>query len=545
MNKILIWVGAEISEGYPANLPNTRELVLYMVERLYGKPAMKVFQNRLAQYNALMRKLNHNTSSLIYPDILISQWGRIKAVHVNAGIASFLHTPYNLNHSLLAMLLSKGVSIITTNMDLCIEHAYEALMEGTDSLKRVEMEGGVAIYKGENKDCGTIYHLHGTAEDATSLGGVVEAGKPYFSRAFRDKLKQWMQEEYMLYCCGYDCSDVYDVNMLFYYLEKYLPEIKWSVNVVGYGKKRELSCHLRKIGLCFKKVNLLCEKTNDVFVSLYMDRSGETEAEIRRKVCQMVRSQPAAVNHWQQEIDTALAALEEYKDILLLHINQVLGVPVEEMDAEIYSRLEAMPESHKNMYTSLMFRYSYDLIPIYGYGMPPGLEEQRILGEELLRLCRDEYNIMNERIEMLTQLVDKMQQDYLSALRRKTLTIKWENEAEELLEDIEEILPKEEGGRFLEIPKNNCRDFADLYRLRAAVRAVCYNDETKIDCIKLDLQYSYMYCSQSANWSATLKTLNYASFCYLCFYYKYGKKSFYDKAQQYKTLRKKQESEKS
>lgn len=106
MDKTLIWVGAEISKELPTNLPDTNELVQYMIEVIYGKSALQTFNNRIAEYNTFIHEIKRGVGNLIYPDVLISHWSRIKAVNINAGVASYLNASYNLNHCYLAMLLS-------------------------------------------------------------------------------------------------------------------------------------------------------------------------------------------------------------------------------------------------------------------------------------------------------------------------------------------------------------------------------------------------------------------------------------------------------
>jgi len=545
MDKILIWVGAEISNELPTNLPKTDELVRCMIETLCGKSGLQAFNHRIAEYNAFMHQITRSTRNVVYPDILISQFSRIKAVNINTGIASYLQASYNLNHCYLAMLLSIGATIITTNMDLCIEHAYEAFMHGADKMLLTEYENGVAIYSGTNPKSGKVYHIHGTAENTHSLGGSIEIGRNYFSKTFRDNMKDWMLGDFKLYILGYDGRDIYDVVLFLLCLKCHLKNINWVANVVSTKFRKEQPYPIKKIMECFKDSSIIRAQINEFCRDLYAQKSQQSSESVEKEAFGILYNQNFVVVDWRKAVKEALLKAEEYKDIMLLYINQTVGVPVDELDPEIYNRLELMPEPYKNMYTSLMFRYSHDLISVYGYNLSEDKllgYERPLFGQELLQLCKYGYNIVNHQIVKITEIVDKMQEDYLSALRRKTLTVRWENEAEELLEDIEDMLPSKINGRILEVPKNNYHEFAALYRLRAAVCAINHKEEEDIEAVKLDLRISFINCSQAANWHGVLKTLSYGSFCYLCFYYKYGKKSYYDKAQQYKSLRKKEKA---
>ena len=547
MNKTLLWVGEKINKESPTNLPDVNELAQYMVKVNWGESALQTFKNRIAEYNHLIHEINCSVGDFVYSDMLISQWGKIKAVNINEGVASFLQAPFNTMHCYLAMLLSEGATIITTNMDLCIEHAYNFFMNETDKMILTEHENGVAIYSGEHGKSGKIYHIHGTAEHTYALGGSIEIGQNYFSKTFRDRLREWMIGDYNLYILGYEFRDIYDVYVYINYQKRQLKNVNWIANVVSTKFRKEQPYHVKGIRKCFKESNLIRKKRSDFCRDLYIKTTNQSQEEVEDKVLYLVEYQKSLKANWKQEVKRVLKSAEEYKDIMLLYVNQSVGVPVDEMDPMIYNRIEVMPEAYKNMYTSLMFRYMHDLIPIYGYNLNENKlndAERTLFGEELLKLCKDGNNQMNIYIMNLNNIVDKMQEEYLCALRRRTLTDEFEKKAKELLEEIENMLPQEIKGRFLKTPKNNYRDFADLYRLRAGIRAIICDDVRIIKEIDFDLQRAFLYCSQTANRFTMLKTLSYASFCYFCFYYKYGKKSFYDKAQRFKSLGKKQEENK-
>ena len=327
-----------------------------------------------------------------------------------------------------------------------------------------------------------------------------------------------------------------------------MKNINWIANIVSTKFRKEQPYPIKQVIRCFKDSIVIRAQLNDFCKDLYAKMSKQSLKIVEREAFHILYNQDFVMSDWRQAVKESLVQAEEYKDIILLYINQTLGVPVGEMDPDIYNRLELMPGPYKTMYTSLMLRYSHDLISVYGYNLSDDslMQYKRpLFGQELFHLCKDGYNVVDHQIIKMVQIMDKMQEDYLSALRRKTLTIKWENEAEELLEDIQDMLPAERNGRLLEIPKNNYHEYSVLYRLRAAVRAIDNREEKDLEAVKLDLRHSLMFCSQSANWHGVLKTLNYGIFCYLCFYYKYGKKSYYDKAQQYKTLRKKYKGKRS
>lgn len=546
MDKILLWVGDYCSKKSPTNLPDGSELVDYMIEEIWGESALQTFKNRITSYNAFIHKINGSFGNFLYSDYLISQWGRIKTVNIHAGVSSFLKAPYNEGHCYLAMLLSKGATIITTNMDLCIEDAYNDFMEGTDRMALSEYEGGVAIYSGNRKESGCIYHIHGSAQNTFSLGGRIEIGTHYFSKTFRGKMKEWMSENYELYGLGYDFRDIYDVNIFIGYLERQLKEVNWKANIVTTKFRKEQPYPLRGMLTYFEHSNFIRKNTIKFCKDLYMEKTNRSLEEVEESVLSMLHNQKKSKINWKVEVKKGLKNIGPYRDIMLLYVNQSLGVLVEDLEPDIFERLQQMPEAYRTMYMSLMFRYRHDLIPMYGYQLEETQlleqkEEEKIFGEELLRLSQDEYNKINPIILELCDQMNKIQVEYFNALRRKTVTISLERKAKELLDEVNQILPEEKNGRILKIPKNNYRDFSDLYRLRGVLWTICSQTIEEIKEIELNLQASLMYSSQSGNRQGVLKTLQYSSFCYFCFYYKYGKKSFYDKGQRLKSLEKKQQ----
>lgn len=530
--KLLLWIGDEISKAAPTCLPRREELFNYQVEISCGKTALQAIRKTHKVYNEFLFQISKSLGCTIYPEQMLRQWGKIEAVHMNQGIEGFLKTPYNLYHCYIAMLLSEGIDVITVNYDLCIEHAYEILQEGRDAMTLWEHENGVYIYAGRDERAGKIYHIHGSAENPGDVGPVLSVDDLYFSNTFRSKIHEWMENEYMVYFLGYSGKDLFDVNM---YLDIYhkKADIKWRGAFVSMYPRKEQPKQVKNLLKLFADNKIVCQEEGEVLSELARKIRKCSQQDVKEKALDMMKKNSFGLVCWKKHFYKELVRGRKYKDIIMLHINQALGIPVEAMDSNIMKRLNQMSLHNQNMYESLMLRYQYDLTPAYGYTVRPVEETvgyNDILEQELIHLCNDGYNQENSEIGKIAVAVEKIQRDYEFCLRRHMDGTRLENEAEELIEDIEDML-------LLELPMVNHKNKAILYRVRGAARAIyAFGEAEELKAVEKDLCNAYMYSSQSANMQGICKTMECASFCYLSFYYKCGKKSYYDKSQRLKTL---------
>lgn len=539
-DKTILWVGPDLSKASPTCLPDGKEQFEYMSEVLFGASALQKINHKIDAYNNFIHEIDCNIGRVLYSDVMISHWNKIKAVDVNAGLHNFVNAPFNQYHCYLAMFLAEGAHIITTNIDLCIEKAYEALMDGKVKMNLKEHDNSVYIYESADKKAGKIFHIHGTAENSRDVGGNLRIGEEYFSKAFRESIYCFMNEGYEVYYLGYDCRDIYDVNIYINYQSKQVNKLRWKGNVVSTKFRKDQPQNMKKMLKTFVENAVIRQETVDFLKESYAKIKPCLPQEAEGIINELLCKQSAKDFEWKPQIKLELNKVKPYKDIILLYINQILGVRVDEIDLGIYERLEEMSVDTKNMYASLLFRFQYNLIADYGYcTQTVNMEkEEGNFYRELIILSENPYNRRNKDIIDLKEQIEEMQEGYISALRRKTETTRWENEAEEMLEDIEVLLLLEQPDKVEVIPVNNYIDYAQLYRLRAAVRTMYCNDKDAVQHIQEDLCKVYIYNSQSADIHGILETLRYASFCYSSFYYKFGKKSYYDKAQKFKTLRK-------
>lgn len=533
--KLLLWIGDEISKAAPTCLPGGEELFNHQVEMSCGKNALQVIRRTHQVYNELLFQVNKSMGCIIYPEQMLRQWGKIQAVHLNQGVEGFLKMPYNLYHCYIAMLLAEGMDVITVNYDLCIEHAYEVYTGGTDRMTLREHENGVYIYAGEREKAGKVYHIHGSAENPGDIGPVLSVDDLYFSNTFRRKMHEWMENDYMVYFLGYSGKDLFDVNM---YLDIYhkRAEIRWKGAFVSQIPRKEQPKQVKNLLKLFYDNQIICQPDIIFLQELAKKVKRSTHREVKEEAYALMKNNSYEPVCWKDAFHNELVKARSYKDIIMLHINQALGISVEAMDPAIMKRLNKMSLENQNMYESLMLRYQYDLIPAYGYSISPihkAAGKDDIIERELIHLCNDGYNQDNREIGKIALIVEKIQREYEFSLRRHTDGTKLENEAEELIEDIEDLL-------LLELPMVNHKNKAILYRVRGVARAIyAFGEAEELKAIEKDLCNAYMYSSQSANMQGICKTMESGSFCYLSFYYKSGKKSYYDKSQRLKTLRRK------
>ncbi|MEG1992326.1 MAG: SIR2 family protein [Acetivibrio sp.] len=532
IDKIILWVGSKVGKKAPSYLPDENEIFEYMAENLFGKKGLQKIKDKVQEFNECIHQIDCNVEEVIYPKNVIGQWSKIQIVEVNAGLGILQEAPFNINHIYLAMLLAEGVNIITTNIDLCIEKAYSAWMKEKDCMKLSQCENGVYLYKGSNKKAGTIYHIHGTAEYIQDIGEHLDINREYFSGAFREAMLEYLKQEYEIYYLGYDGSDIYDVNVFLDLLKRQIGNISCKAKMVSTKYRREQPYTVKKMLKYFSSSEIIQQDITEFLNDFCAERTQRLPVELQEKGKELLYLQGEEAFDWKQYMKKKLYKVKRYKDILMLYVNQTLGVSVESMDPQIYEKLDEMPVKIKNLYASLMFRYRYDLVPSYGYWE----SQDDPVYRELQFICDNLYNCQNKKIIQLMESVEKIKEEYLSALRRKTTTLDLEKEAKILRRDINKLLPKEKPKQ---IPKNNYKDNADLYRLRAAIQAICLSNIKDIEKVKMDLYRAYIYNNESANRPGVLNLLDFQSFCYLTFYYKFGKKSYYDKAQKYKTILKK------
>ncbi|MBF0518256.1 MAG: SIR2 family protein [Nitrospirae bacterium] len=131
------------------------------------------------------------------------------------GFNSFLNAPYNEKHLHIAHLITLGADVISTNFDYCVQKAYSSIEGDNDYLVRYDVDN-ISYFKSKGKiNSGTLWHIHGVAENIRNLGATIRVIKDGLNIKFQEYLEKRLHDGCALIFLGYSLSDYFDVNMYF------------------------------------------------------------------------------------------------------------------------------------------------------------------------------------------------------------------------------------------------------------------------------------------------------------------------------------------
>lgn len=223
-SKLIIWAGSGISISEPSNLPAADNLTSFILDQCCGYQAKYRIESIWCQANEMVASGSYKTYFGMYPrlEAILNEVSAVEnsqktvSKYVMSGFESFASVPYNVNHAVLAKLVNQGVTVITTNFDLCIQRAYEMLFPEENKLNRKKL-GNVIIFS-PNKSIhskGKIIHLHGTADDISTLGATIRSVKYGLSDEAKQVLESCWSENSVMHIVGYSMSDWFDINPYF------------------------------------------------------------------------------------------------------------------------------------------------------------------------------------------------------------------------------------------------------------------------------------------------------------------------------------------
>lgn len=248
INETVIWVGAGISSNLPSGLPLGGELTEYVLKKcLYGYEKLLDIWSEIN--NTLILDFDFSTNYLPrLESILASVYTTEKNLLTKhnrffQGFKLFNDISYNLNHLCLALLAKKGVIILTTNFDLCIQNAYKDLYGQYP--KFYYYEDGSYIFLTDNG--GKIIHMHGTIFDLDKMGVTLTRVINGLPKTIIEELEFTFLERKLNIFIGYSLSDTYDVNP---FLSGYYKRRKYPHNVFlchGDSVQEKLKTKVKKI----------------------------------------------------------------------------------------------------------------------------------------------------------------------------------------------------------------------------------------------------------------------------------------------------------
>lgn len=222
MDRLIIWAGAGVSIPAPTRLPSGWSLTTFCIDAACGT---RVRERTLEIWSGLKRQIGAAGPGLPFFDIprletVLGGFGEVEegagpSLRFLRGFASFAGAPPNRNHLLLASMVRRGATVVTTNFDLAIQRAFTELDAGMEC--RTTRGGGLfRVYQPHPAaGCGEVIHVHGAADDPQALGATLSTVKEGLAEPFRLWLHERLARGADLVFVGYSASDAFDVTPYF------------------------------------------------------------------------------------------------------------------------------------------------------------------------------------------------------------------------------------------------------------------------------------------------------------------------------------------
>lgn len=222
MGRLIVWAGAGVSIPPPTRLPSGWSLTTFCIDAACG---VEVRERTLEIWSALKHLIDAAEPGLPFFEIPRletvlggigdAEEGAHRSLRFLRGFASFAGAPPNRNHLLLAGMVRRGATVVTTNFDLAIQRAFTELDAGLEC--RMTRGGGLfRVYQPHPAaGCGPVIHVHGAADDPQALGATVATVKEGLAEPFRAWLHDRLAHGADLVFVGYSASDAFDVTPYF------------------------------------------------------------------------------------------------------------------------------------------------------------------------------------------------------------------------------------------------------------------------------------------------------------------------------------------
>lgn len=241
MDRLIIWAGAGVSIPTPTRLPSGWSLTTFCIDAACGAG---VRERTFEIWSGLKRQIDAAGPGLPFFEIprletVLGGFGEAEegadpSLRFLRGFASFAAAPPNRNHLLLASMVRRGATVVTTNFDLAIQRAFTELDAGLEC--RMTHDGGLfRVYQPHPAaGCGQVIHVHGAADDPQSLGATLAAVKEGLAELFRTWLDERLARGADLVFVGYSASDAFDVTP--YFTSR--PDGSWPRSTVLFAQHR-------------------------------------------------------------------------------------------------------------------------------------------------------------------------------------------------------------------------------------------------------------------------------------------------------------------
>ncbi len=325
--KLIVWCGAGISAQKPTNLPLGKTLVDFILSQLLDKQFVEELYEKLNCVDEVIERRGLYIGNCLRLESVVSEIfqiehllkpGNQKHLSFSESFGRILEAPYNLNHELIAYLVSRGSTVVTTNYDVCIQKAVRAIDCHVEFSASKGIDG-IYEYGSNNEKYGRIFHIHGTAEEPKNIGITYQTVSRNFSKKFEKKIDTWLEEDYTFVFLGYSCSDNYDVER--YFEELYYRNIAVKANAVyiQHGEmhnQKDLNKSIEKY-LSFFKDSYTITMDTSAFLKNLVSSYGYTNFSFCNQGEQF---------QWEMKLKDKIKISEEMRGLVFLRICRLIGM---------------------------------------------------------------------------------------------------------------------------------------------------------------------------------------------------------------------------
>lgn len=327
LSKLVIWCGAGIGKLEPSNLPLGKELVDFVLEQMLGKEFIEELYKKLECIDEVLMYRGISMGKSLRLESVISEINQIeyslkpgnnKHLSFSKSIGEIVDAPYNVNHKIIAWLITCGSMVVTTNYDICIEKAIRDI-DNKEEFSFSRNDDGIYEYGSNNEKYGRVYHIHGTVEEPENIGITYQTVSRNFSDKFEKMLDTWLEEDYTFLFLGYSCSDNYDVER--YFERLYARNIAVNANAIFVqhdqeDKPKELCKSIEKYLSFFRDVYAITTDTERFLKQLASNFHFNTWG-IGKGVNEF---------QWKEKLKNKIVISEEIKGLLFLRICRLIGI---------------------------------------------------------------------------------------------------------------------------------------------------------------------------------------------------------------------------
>lgn len=340
MDRLILWAGAGLSIPAPTGLPSGWTLTTFCIDAACG-PDVR------ARVLDIWQRLNDEIqpAALGLPEFSLprletvlgafgdAEDGAHPSLHLLRGFASFAHAPPNHNHLLLARLVLKGATVVTTNFDLAIQRAFTEL----DPRLECRLVEGAGLFRRYRPSpatgCGEVIHVHGAADEPHALGATLAEVKRGLAEPFRAWLHDRLARGAVLVFIGYSASDAFDVTP--YFASRSHGEWPRSAMVFAQHGTVPPPAHVRRLGKGFGETETWQVQTTRFLRVLNGAEPAEPDG-----------PEFAWDSAFFQEVGDFKAA--DARPVLTCALANALGINVDRLDAEAFRRARARNPGYAN-----------------------------------------------------------------------------------------------------------------------------------------------------------------------------------------------------